>query len=60
MKAFSSLTPPHSSLSLLFLYCDTDCRSFIRSLSRLKGLAGAVIKKKTNNNNTHTLAELGE
>lgn len=44
MKAFLSLAPPHFSFSLHFfsLYCGADCRSIIRSLSRLKGLARAV------------------
>lgn len=43
------------SPSLLFLYCGTDCRSFIRSLSQLKGHAGGV-RKQTH---THTLKDMG-
>lgn len=38
--------------SLLWLYCGPDSSSFIRSLSRLKGLTGAV-------ENTHTSKHRG-
>lgn len=47
------------SPSLLFLYCGTDCRSFIGSLSRLKGHAGGV-RKQTHTHSKTWDAELGE
>lgn len=41
---FTSLFFPPSLSLFFFLYCSTHCRSFIRSLSRLKGLAGPFKK----------------